>query len=66
MMQKLLVPHEFVLSKVTIHKCMKELGLKSIVRRKKPRYRKGLVHKVFPDLLNQKFHALQLHDHRLV
>ena len=57
MMQKLLVPHGFVLSKVTIHKYMKELGLKSIVRRKKPGYRKGLVHKVFPDLLNQKFHA---------
>lgn len=36
---------------------MKELGLKSIVRRKKPGYRKGSAHKVFPDLLNQKFSA---------
>lgn len=55
MMQKLLIPHGFVLSKVTVHKYMKELGLKSIVRRKKPGYRKGPVHKVFPDLFNQDF-----------
>lgn len=57
MMQKLLIPHGFVLSQVTIHKYMKELGLKSIVRRKKPGYRKGPVHKVFPNLLNQDFRA---------
>ena len=57
MMQKLLIPHGFVLSKVTIHKYMKELGLRSIVRRKKPGYRKGPSHKVFPDLLNQDFRA---------
>jgi len=29
MMQKLLIPHGFVLSQVTIHKYMKELGLRS-------------------------------------
>lgn len=57
MMQKLLIPHGFVLSQVTIHKYMKELGLRSIVRRKKPDYRKGSAHKVFPDLLNQNFYA---------
>ena len=57
MMQKLLIPYGFVLSQVTIHKYMKELGLKSIVRRKKSGYRKGSAHKVFPDLLNQKFSA---------
>ena len=57
MMKKLLEPYGFILSKVTIYKYMKELGLKSIVRRKKPDYRKGPVHKVFPDLLNQKFNA---------
>ena len=56
-MQELLVPYGIVLSQVTIHKYMKELGLKSIVRRKKPGYRKGFAHKVFPDLLNQKFFA---------
>jgi len=36
---------------------MKELRLRSIVRRKKPDYRKGSAHKVFPDLLNQNFYA---------
>src|SRR5690554_8055509 len=51
MMQKLLIPHKFVLSQVTNHKYMKELGLRSIVRRKKPDYRTGSAHKVFPDLL---------------
>ena len=57
MMQKLLIPHGFTLSKVTTYKYMEELGLKSIVRRKKPGYRKGPAHKVFPDLLNQNFRA---------
>jgi hypothetical protein len=46
MMQKLLIPHGFDLSKVTIHKYTKELGLKSMIRRKKPGYRKGPVRKV--------------------
>ena len=39
----------------TIYKYMKELGLRSIVRRKKPHHIKGNAHKVFPDLLNQDF-----------
>ena len=39
----------------TIFKYMDELNLKSIVRRKKPGYVKGDIHKVFPDLLNQNF-----------
>lgn len=51
------MPHGFILSQTTVHKYMKELGLKSIVRRKKPGYRKGPAHKVFPDLLNQNFCA---------
>ena len=35
----------------------KELNLHAIVRRRKPNYRKGTVHKVFPNLLEQDFHA---------
>ena len=57
MMKKLLEPYGFILSEIIIHKYMKELGLKSTVRRKKPIYRKGTAHKIFPDLLNQKFSA---------
>lgn len=57
MMHKLLVSYGIVLSQVTVHKYMKELDLKSIVRRKKPGYRKSYVHKVFPDLINQNFYA---------
>lgn len=34
---------------------MKELGLRSITRRKKPDYKKGKAHKVYPNLLNQNF-----------
>ena len=45
-----------ILSKTTIHKYMnKELKLYSICRRKKPGYRKGHQHKIFPNLLNQEF-----------
>ncbi len=36
---------------------MKELELKSIVRRKKLGYRKGSAHKVFPNLIDQTFSA---------
>ena len=40
------------LSKATVHKYMnKELGLASIVRRKKPGYIKGKPHKIFSNLL---------------
>ena len=42
-------------SEQTIYKYMKELGLRSIVRRKKPYYIKGNTHKVFPNLLNRDF-----------
>ncbi len=55
MMHKLLVPHGHGYYQATIHKYMKELGLKSVVRRKKPGYRKGTAHTIFPDLLNQNF-----------
>lgn len=36
---------------------MKELGLKSVIMRKKPPYLKGTAHKVFPNLLNRDFCA---------
>ena len=43
-------------SKATRHKDRdKELSLKSIVRRKKPDYRKGKAHKVFENKLGQNF-----------
>lgn len=45
-----------ICSKTTVHKYMnKELRLISIVKRKKPSYRKGQAHKIFPNLLNQDF-----------
>ena len=44
------------LSKTTVHRYMnKELRLYSVCRRKKPGYRKGQPHKIFPNLLNQDF-----------
>lgn len=44
------------LSKATVHRYMnKDLRLLSICRRKRPGYKKGQSHKVFPNLLNQKF-----------
>ena len=46
------------LSKTTVHKYMnKEMHLYSICRRKKPNYKKGHPHKLFPNLLKQKFVA---------
>ena len=46
----------YVYSAVTIHKYMNaELGLRSIVRPKKPGYEHGKPHKVFPNQLNQNF-----------
>ena len=46
------------LSNLTVHKYMnKELKLSSIVRRKKPNYRKGKPHKIFDNLIKQEFRA---------
>jgi putative transposase len=46
------------LSKATVHKYMnREMHLYSICRRKKPDYRKGHPHKLFPNLLKQDFTA---------
>ena len=45
-------------SKTTIYKYMnKELGLKAIVRPKKPNYKHGTANKIFPNLLQQNFRA---------
>lgn len=45
-------------SKTTVHKYMNiELGLFSLIRRKRPGYVKGQPHKLFSNLLNQNFTA---------
>lgn len=43
----------------TAHKYMKELGLRSITRRRKPNYKKGKANQTFPNLLNQNFKTEQ-------
>lgn len=55
MMRDLLVPYCFVYCTTTVYKYMQELGLRSIVCRKKTNYCKGKTNKVFPNLLNQNF-----------
>ena len=47
------------ISKTTVHKYMNlQLGLKSIVRRKKPEYVKGKAHKIFENKLDRKFNEV--------
>ena len=50
------------LSNLTVFKYMKELKLKSITRRKKMPYKKGSSHKVFKNILNQKFEAEKINE----
>ena len=51
------------ISALTVHKYMnRELGLLSIVRRKKPEYRKGTPHKVFENILFQDFTAADINQ----
>lgn len=59
MMKNLLEQEGIILSATTIHKYMnKELGLKSVTRKKKYVYNKGNeAYGVFPNLLNQDFQA---------
>jgi transposase InsO family protein len=46
------------ISNITVHKYMNtELGLMSVVRKRKPNYKKGEAHKIFPNLLQQDFKA---------
>lgn len=55
-MRAYLAQREIFLSILTVHKYMnKEMGLKSIIRRKKPGYRKNHPHKVFKNILAQDF-----------
>ena len=52
-----------VYSFTPVHKYMnQELGLKSIVRPKKPSYEYGKPHKVFENLLQQDFHADEINQ----
>ena len=56
MVKALLERKNIFISNLTAHKYMNtDLGLFSIVRRKKPGYKKGDVNEVFPNLLQQKF-----------
>ena len=49
------------LSALTVHEYMNtDLGLRSIVRRKAPRYQGGTQHKKFKNLLKQDFTAPQI------
>lgn len=51
------------LSNLTVHKYMNtELGLASVVRRKKPGYQKGNAHKVFENILQQEFAADEMNQ----
>ena len=57
-MRIFLARKDIVLSNTTVHKYMnKELKLFSVIRRKKPGYRKGKPHTVFKNQLNQNFKA---------
>ena len=57
-MRIFLARKEIILSNTTVHKYMnKELKLFSVIRRKKPGYKKGKPHTVFKNLLNQNFKA---------
>ncbi len=59
-MRQFLKRENIFLSKPTVHKYMnRELNLKSIVRRKKPGYKKAHAHKIFPNLLERNFSANQ-------
>lgn len=49
---------DFHISNVTVHKYMNtELGLIAVTRRKRPNYKKGNAHKIFPNLIQQAFKA---------
>ncbi|WMJ22168.1 IS3 family transposase [Paludicola sp. MB14-C6] len=58
-MRDLLIPYGFTYCYSTIYKYMFELGLNSIVRKKKPIYNKGIPNKIFLNLVNQNFDVEQ-------
>lgn len=55
MIHKRLAHEGYTCSLLTVHKYMKELGLRSIAYKRKPPYVKGKKHSVFPNLLNRNF-----------
>ena len=52
-----LMQQGYHISPLTTYKYMKELKIRSVVRRKKPKYVKGEAHKVFENKLNRNFTA---------
>ncbi len=55
MMKEYLCNEGYQISLTTVKKYMRELGLKSIIRRKKPSYVKGIHNKIFPNLIQRNF-----------
>ena len=62
MMHYYLQQRQIYCSFTTVYRYMCELGLKSIVRRKKAKYIKGVTHHIFPDLLNRNFRANKINQ----
>ena len=57
-MRVFLARNQIFLSKTTVYKYMnKELHLQCVCHRKRPGYKKGHAHKIFPNLLNRDFVA---------
>jgi len=59
MMRIFLQRRKIILSNPTVHKYMKEMGLRSVVMPKKPKYKKGDCYKKFDNLLKQDFTSEQ-------
>ncbi|MCS1351508.1 IS3 family transposase [Mechercharimyces sp. CAU 1602] len=57
MIQQQLTYEGYRYSRLTVYKYMKELGLRSIVYKRKPPHLKGKPHKTFPNILNRDFSA---------
>ncbi|WP_083258685.1 IS3 family transposase [Cellulosilyticum sp. I15G10I2] len=57
MIHHLLKKTSHACSKPTVYQYMKELGIRSVIMRKKPSYKKGLQHKLFKNLLKRDFTA---------
>jgi putative transposase len=57
MINTLLERKRIIVSKLTVYKYMKELGIRSIVMKKRPSYLRRKAHKVFPKLINRKFYS---------
>lgn len=46
-----------LVSKSTVYRYMKELGIKAIINKKKPLYIKGKAHKIFENIINRNFNV---------